>query len=508
MDYWFPDDNSEGNGTGDLIYNFEQPSPTPRIGQSSNSIMLPRMSIGQSSESLNDLPHPGCPSSDNLFSYPWGPKEGWAGSNICIKLDVTAEGIYAYGGSPDAMVIIVGDYTLHTTNRLLTGGPSRLRGGQTRILSAVMPESGTGLDYESGDSLPITVQLIDSRNECAEILHMGDYTFTPDQGMLGAPGVPKRERENDLVEIDRSRPQPQPQTRWSGQRGSSGNAALPPPLPPNMVGHPMASQMANMGNSFDSQTMYINAPTPNMSEYLPLSLRIYTDHSAPWGNPFGPGPLLPSLHAMGGQIALTPCLQPQLMRSSQVPSRPDFNIYDAPKAEVHIAGDLATMAKGWTSEEWAAKRRLVKVWRRQDGHNIFLAFAPMPQLEWHAEKDCVVISCMFREDRNSCWVTSVDMLYLLEAVIGTRFSVEEKNRIRRNLEGFRPQTVSKNKSTSDTFFRTIMSYPAPKPRNIEKDVKVFPFEVVAAAIKKIVSKYVSPISYSQKYILMIDCYYW
>jgi hypothetical protein len=211
---------------------------------------------------------------------------------------------------------------------------------------------------------------------------------------------------------------------------------------------------------------------------------------------------------MGGQIALTPCLQPQLMRSSQLPSRPDFNIYDAPKAEVHIAGDLATMAKGWSTEEWAAKRRLVKVWRRQDGHNIFLAFAPMPQVEWHAEKDCVVISCMFREERNSCWVTSVDMLYLLEAVIGTRFSVEEKNRIRRNLEGFRPQTVSKNKTTSDTFFRTIMTYPAPKPRNIEKDVKVFPWEVVAAAIKKIVSKYVSPFLCLQSYTLMLDCYCW
>jgi len=99
---------------------------------------------------------------------------------------------------------------------------------------------------------------------------------------------------------------------------------------------------------------------------------------------------------------------------------------------------------------------------------------------------------MFREDKNSCWATSVDMLYLLEAVIGTRFTVEEKNRIRRNLEGFRPQTVSKNKSSSDAFFRTIMNYPAPKPRNIEKDVKVFPWESVAASLKKIVSKYVYP----------------
>ena len=274
MDYWFPDDTSEGNGTGDPLYNFEQPSPTPRAGQSSNDIMLPRMSTSQSGESMNDLAHPGCPFSENLYSYSWGPKEGWAGSNICIKLDVTTEGIYRYGGSPDVMAIVVGDYTLHTTNRLLTGGPSRLRGGQTRILSAVMPESGTGIAYESGERLPISIRLVDSTNECAEILHLGEYTFTPDQGMFGAPGVPKRERENDLVEVDRSRPQPQPQTRWSNQRPSV-NAGLPPPLPPNMVGHPMAAQMANMGDPFNSQTMYINAPTPNMSKCVLIGHVLY-----------------------------------------------------------------------------------------------------------------------------------------------------------------------------------------------------------------------------------------
>jgi hypothetical protein len=202
--------------------------------------------------------------------------------------------------------------------------------------------------------------------------------------------------------------------------------------------------------------------------------------------------MLPSHHAnFPTQIALTPCLQPQLMRSSQLPASSHMNLYDAPKAEVCIAGDMATMSKGWSAEEWAAKRRLVKVWRRQEGAVIYLAFGPLPQAEWMIEKECVVVSCMFREDKNSCWITSVDMLYLLESVIGQRFSVEEKNRIRRNLEGFRPQTVSKNKPSSDAFFRTIMGFPQPKPRNIEKDVKVFPWECVAPSLKKIVSKYVS-----------------
>lgn len=203
--------------------------------------------------------------------------------------------------------------------------------------------------------------------------------------------------------------------------------------------------------------------------------------------------MLPAHHANWPQhLALTPCLQPQLMRSSQLPASSHANLYDAPKAELSISGDMGMMAKGWSNTEWATKRRLVKIWRRQEGSVIYIAFCPIPQNEWQSAKDSVVVSCIFRDDKNSCWITSVDMLYLLEAVIGQRFTVEEKNRIRRNLEGFRPQTVSKNKPSSDAFFRTIMNFPQPKPRNIEKDVKVFPWECVAASLKKIVGKYVSP----------------
>jgi len=37
----------------------------------------------------------------------------------------------------------------------------------------------------------------------------------------------------------------------------------------------------------------------------------------------------------------------------------------------------------------------------------------------------------------------------------------------------------------------IMGFPNPKPRNIEKDVKVFPWEILSSALKKIIGKYVS-----------------
>jgi hypothetical protein len=259
MDLWFGGDNNSENGPGDYLFNFEQPSPTPRVGQSSGQAMLPRMSTSQSGESLIDFPHPDYPSSSHLYSYAWGPKEGWTGSQICIKLDVATQQLQASGQQSDRLVLVLGDYVLHTTDRLITGGHCRIRGGQTRILTATVPESGTGIDYVAGQALPVYIQLLDDRSECFEVLHMGELTFNPNQAVLGASGVPKREREDELVEVGRS----QSQARWNGQqRPPAGPSVLPPPLPPNMVGHTMTQ--------FDSQTMYMAAPTPTMSTSFSL----------------------------------------------------------------------------------------------------------------------------------------------------------------------------------------------------------------------------------------------
>jgi hypothetical protein len=101
----------------------------------------------------------------------------------------------------------------------------------------------------------------------------------------------------------------------------------------------------------------------------------------------------------------------------------------------------------------------------------------------------VCISCIYWEERQECFVTSVDTIYLLEQLVAARFTVEEKNRIRRNLEGFRPLTVSKSKPESEDFFKVIMAFAAPKPRNIEKDIKVYYWKDLGSALKKIISKY-------------------
>lgn len=45
-----------------------------------------------------------------------------------------------------------------------------------------------------------------------------------------------------------------------------------------------------------------------------------------------------------------------------------------------------------------------------------------------------VVSCIFWRDRGDCVLTSVELLYLIEEVLGRPISMEEKNRIRRKLE--------------------------------------------------------------------------
>ncbi|KAJ3508882.1 hypothetical protein NLJ89_g5518 [Agrocybe chaxingu] len=123
----------------------------------------------------------------------------------------------------------------------------------------------------------------------------------------------------------------------------------------------------------------------------------------------------------------------------------------------------------------------------QDGRRLIVSCEPILQ-EDYCDSDSV-ISCIYREETDTCFVTSVDVIYLLERLTNGEFPVEEKNRIRRNLEGLRPTTVSKHKPGFGEFFQRIMEFPDPKPRNIEKDLKVFDWNLLGQALEKILAKY-------------------
>ncbi|KAI9356682.1 hypothetical protein BD770DRAFT_389900 [Pilaira anomala] len=200
------------------------------------------------------------------------------------------------------------------------------------------------------------------------------------------------------------------------------------------------------------------------------------------------------------------------------------------KAHLKLNGDLMDMLVNWSMSEWQSGRRLIQFWRNSnqgpDGSISLVecGFEPMDQQMYHQQRmrdnvaavaaaaaaavavsnsssstmnlnphtsrsTPIVISCIYWRERNDYFITSVDCIYLLESLIGIQFTVEEKNRIRRNLEGFRPLTVSKCKVECADFFKLIMSFPHPKPRNIEKDVKVFAWKTLPHALRKIIRKY-------------------
>lgn len=198
---------------------------------------------------------------------------------------------------------------------------------------------------------------------------------------------------------------------------------------------------------------------------------------------------LPMSSSAGGSGAA-----PQLIRTSTISSgsagnSPYHVSLFSNKAQLKISGKLDTMTEGWTHEEWENRRRIVRFRKTQTGSTLTATFHPVPVNERPPNSICV--SCIYWAEKGECYVTSVDTIQLLEQLVAApnRFSVEEKNRIRRNLEGFHPFTVSKAKADSEEFFKLIMGFPNPKPRNIEKDVKVFPWKILESALKKIISKY-------------------
>lgn len=248
---------------------------------------------------------------------------------------------------------------------------------------------------------------------------------------------------------------------------------------------PMARSMKSLSLSLGGYGTYPTAtrqgPSPRIS-VAPQVVRLQTEKSrASLPNP--------------------PLIRTSILQSQTSSFRtPDFNpytIYPSAKPKLEIQGELFTMANfsNWTDEETKIQRRLVEFQRRREDSIIHVSFKPVTVEERTQGAYCV--SCIFWGKRRECFVTSVDTIQLLEHLVAVRFTVEEKNRIRRNLEEFKPLTVSKRKEDRENFFRLIMGFPNPKPRNTEKDVKVFPWSILSNALSKIIGKYVSDVMQSR-----------
>ncbi|KAK8207051.1 hypothetical protein IWZ01DRAFT_352950 [Phyllosticta capitalensis] len=368
--------------------------------------------------------------------------------------------------------------------------------------------------------MPLILNVDDEYGQSLGVVEVGDFTYEDSSAAYyTSPQDMSRKRKISTDSTDYLR---SPQKRVSStqfmapqtSRAPSVYSSTPSSDSPYMqagtsssYAYPATYERTPTQRSYGSQ--YAQPPQKLSYQYSPsLNVATIPGKSSTYGSGYGASTLRsPSLYSnqMLGRTSTLPSAasistNPPLVRTSTIQgstgasgligSSQGFNpyaMYPNSKAQLKIEGDLNSMAEGWTKEEWDAKRRLVQFRRNQTGSTINTSFKAVAPEDRTPHSIC--ISCIWWAEKQECFVTSVDTIYLLESLVGVRFTVEEKNRIRRNLEGFRPLTVSKAKPESEEFFKIIMGFPTPKPRNIEKDVKVFPWKILSHALKKIIGKY-------------------
>ena len=397
----------------------------------------------------------------------------------------------------------------------------------------------------TGSQVPLRLQVQDATGSNVGVLDVGTFTYTDAMHQTPRVSSPEVSRKRK-ISVESAEALRVPAKRTSNQQLRSNEAEpydaqnyLQQPIP-SYLPHPSLSVDASVGglmppyNRSQSQPGYQQQGSPRrLSQHLSTSsgssisqMRNPSPQTPSWSpsnttvhQPSkSPNLSAPSITRVSSASSPSNTGNPQLIRTSTLQQTPSpaatpsgssgpatFNPYAMypHKAVLKINGELDSMTTNWTKDELEAKRRLVQFWRSQSGSTINTTFKPVAPENRPTNSIC--ISCIWWESKKEYYVTSVDTIYLLESLVAVRFTVEEKNRIRRNLEGFRPMTVSKGKSDSEDFFKLIMQFPNPKPRNIEKDVKVFPWKILAHALKKIISKYVSFFFLPSFLRLLIPC---
>ncbi|RDB24101.1 hypothetical protein Hypma_008546 [Hypsizygus marmoreus] len=248
--------------------------------------------------------------------------------------------------------------------------------------------------------------------------------------------------------------------------------------------------LLHMPRCIPSTLRDIPPTTPNIPK-LHINTRmkassVHSFHRHSFSHP--PAPSSTSLDR--SRVSSSPNQQVQLHRRPKLRSK----VSDKGNGEDLIQApilDFVTSLKrigiAWTPAEISVGRRLVRFSKMHDGCRLIVSCEPVRAEEYHESDN--VISCIYCEAFDTCYVTSVDIIFLLERLTNNDFPVQEKNRIRRNLEGLRPTTVSRYKPGFEEFFQRIMDYPDPKPRSIEKHLKVFEWSLLDQALAKILSKY-------------------
>jgi hypothetical protein len=208
-----------------------------------------------------------------------------------------------------------------------------------------------------------------------------------------------------------------------------------------------------------------------------------------------------SMPALRRRFAVSKSPEEPLRESGSPPPVPDEDV-----PTLDIASSIDTIWLGWSEDEINLGRRLVKFTQTRTANQMLISCEAIRQDQYR--EGAIVISCIRRIEADTYHVSSVDVLYLVENIVGEPLTTDEKNRLRRNIECFKPLTVSKLNPDTQEFFHQLMCFPTPQPRNIEKDLKVFEWRQLKAALLKVLSKYVSRLSLCLVLLLHLPCSLW
>lgn len=158
--------------------------------------------------------------------------------------------------------------------------------------------------------------------------------------------------------------------------------------------------------------------------------------------------------------------------------------------QIHVSPDVNQVMCGWSGQEITLGRRLVVLNVARESYANFYIDSEIISPESYTPDDRrLVISCIWWQEKSRFVVTSVDVILVLEFMVGEQFSIEEKSRIRRNLQFLKPWTITRSNNESKRIFHSLMAMDNPRPRNIEKGLKVFEWNQLFVAVKKVLSKY-------------------
>ncbi len=459
------------------------------------------------------------------------PERGTKGTVIYIYLDSTRDLLSPT--PPNATLM----FATHPVPASLTRFPAREQDVCYKyVVSATAPAfSETG---SSNLKIPLNLQLQEPSRLDLDLIDIGPWQYEDDKQLehRSSPQEVSRKRKTTDAPSDtlRSTKRATPSEQKNAHRqdyGSypylSASSANPPSLQSEL--NTMERKYTAYGRSQLQQSLQSESNTMGSQGLiggLPSSqppMRPPMGQTSPWNSSYGsrylsgrnPQPNAAQSFQISSVSSPSPA-NPQLIRTSNLAPRlsrgatsagssldGSFNPYTLypNQAVLEVCGNLDAMQEqaNWTPEERATKRRIVRFWREQNWATVKAYFKPVRVDEQPLphERNERRINCIYWEERKRCYITSVDTISLLESLVTTKFGVDEKNRIRRNLQGYKPCTISKGKPESEDFFKLIMGLSDPKPRSIEKDVKVFEWSLLEQALNKVISKYVCSISLAE-----------